>query len=98
MLLAPSQNSTVRTQRSAPRLPDPLETRRVALPALDVIIGGAGDPLRLRLAERADHARRGADDQRMVRELLALGHQRAGADQRIAPDLGAVEHDRAHSD
>ena len=31
-------------------------------------------------------------------ELVALGHQRAGASQRIAPDLSAVVHDRARSD
>ena len=50
------------------------------------------------VVERADRARRRADDQRVVGKALAFGDQRAGADQRILADLRAVEQDRAHAD
>src|SRR5262249_38878489 len=69
------------------------------LRALDRI--GLGRPrhrLDLRGIERADHARRRADDQREFRKLLALGDDRARADHTAAPDPRTVHHDRAHAD
>ena len=44
-------------------------------------VGAAADHGGGFLVERADHARRRADDQRIVGKLLAFGDQRAGADQ-----------------
>src|SRR5271156_4906874 len=63
-----------------------------------VNVGGAVDRLARSLIERADGARRRADDQGIVRKRLALGYQRAGADQTVLTDARAVEHDRAHAD
>ena len=39
-----------------------------------------------------------ADDQAVLREHLAFGHQRAGADDGAGADHCAVEDDRAHAD
>src|SRR5450631_3127490 len=77
---------------------DPLQALRVLLRALHIDIGAAADHLDKFLIERANRARRRADDQRIVRETLAFGYHAAGADQRILPDLDAVEHDCAHPD
>ena len=79
----------VKAPRSRPSRDQPIRFSplRVLLPALDVDVGAARDHLDRLVVERADGARRRADDQRIVGEALAFGDQRAGADQGVLADL-----------
>src|SRR4051812_12069114 len=77
------------------RSADLLQALREPAGVGDVVGRVAGDRLRRRVVERADHAGRRADDERVVRELLVLGHDAARADDAIAADLRAVQDHRA---
>src|SRR5436853_7691316 len=68
---------------------DPLQSLGILVPPLHVPVGGERHRLGGFLVERLDGARGCADDQRIVRTLLALAAERAGADQRMLPDRGA---------
>src|SRR5690606_17273304 len=83
--------------RSGPSA-DALQALAKALGVLHVALGTLLQPRDLLRRQAAHCARRAADDQRSIREFLALGHQRAGADQAMATDARTVEHDRADAD
>src|ERR1043166_8994989 len=64
-----------------PASSDALETLAVALPIVDVELGRLVDQLQNLVVDFAHRARRRADDQRVVGELLPFGDDGAGADQ-----------------
>jgi hypothetical protein len=82
----------------AGRLVDAHDLVAMARGVRDVVRRAHAQAFDLFVGERADRPRRAADDQRVVRELLALGHQRAGADDAVAADARAVHDDGLDAD
>src|SRR5215468_3579111 len=91
MMAAPTSMSQVSSsdevlKASSPRSANAPQALRILLRAPHVDVGALRDARLRVVVERADRARRRADDQRVVREALALGDQRTGADQRVLAD------------
>src|ERR1700730_16993777 len=69
-----------------------------ALPIGGIVRGGVAWFRGGRLIKSAHEWVGAADNQAIVRKLLAFGHQGIGADETIAADSGAVQKRRAHPD
>src|SRR5205823_13827072 len=73
-------------------LSDFLEIRLVALAARRITGGAGKQALRILFRQGAHDLGRRTQDQRIVREFLALGDHGAGADQATLADLRPVQH------
>src|SRR6185503_13828781 len=90
------QAASLHSRRALSRSLD--ELAAVLAAALGVVRCARFETAALRVRELAHAPRRRADDQRAVREHLALGDQRSCADQAVLADDGVAEDRRADAD